>query len=664
MCLLLAFWPSSLTALVLPELHFYTWDSGDNSTLWERPANWVGDVTPPSSPNTGVAFGTGAQTLVNVVETRVLSQMRFDANAQSFTLKSGTLEFASPGGGDFPLLQQLSSNGQWIQSEVSLKTGLIVITSGAGALQLSGNLQGSGPLVKEGSGGDLVLAGNNFAFNGNIEINTGTVRAASSSALGDATGKTRVAPGATLSVGSQTPGANLIISEPISVAGNGVGGNGAINNLHLSNTLSGRLTLEDHARVQSSSGVLTLSGGVSGDGKTLTVGGAGNVVVNGAIATGSGGLVKEGTGTLTLAAPNSFQGPTTLLGGTILLQAMQVFSDTSAITVSQTSILDLNGFSETVGSLLGAGTVDFDGAVLTLASGASSFGGQFTGAGTLLIKEGVTVLTGFLGAGKTTLLNRILTEQHGKKLAVIENEFGEVGVDNQLVIQSDEELFEMNNGCICCTVRGDLIRILGRLLKRKDRLDGILIETTGLADPGPVAQTFFTDDEMRSRFRLDAIVTVVDAKHVTQHIDTSPEVKKQIAFADVLILNKTDLVPADALDALEARIHKMNAPARVLRAQNAQVPLSAVLDVGGFNLSRATELDPAFLEPEYPFEWAGVYALPKGTWELAIGHCDHDHDHDHDHEHGHGHGTQGKKEATITIITTATKTSSTSLCCR
>src|ERR1700742_122522 len=150
----------------------------------------------------------------------------------------------------------------------------------------------------------------------------------------------------------------------------------------------------------------------------------------------------------------------------------------------------------------------------------------------------VTVLTGFLGAGKTTLLNRILTEQHGKKIAVIENEFGEVGVDNQLVITSEEELFEMNNGCICCSVRGDLIRILGRLLKRKDRLDGILIETTGLADPGPVAQTFFTDDEMRSRFRLDAIVTVVDAKHVAQHIDTSPEVKKQVAFADVMILNK------------------------------------------------------------------------------------------------------------------------------
>src|SRR6476620_3984046 len=165
----------------------------------------------------------------------------------------------------------------------------------------------------------------------------------------------------------------------------------------------------------------------------------------------------------------------------------------------------------------------------------------------------VTVLTGFLGAGKTTLLNRILTEYHGKKLAVIENEFGEVGVDNQLVIQSEEELFEMNNGCICCSVRGDLIRILGRLMKRKDRLDGIMIETTGLADPGPVAQTFFSDQEMKDRLHLDAIVTVVDAKHVWQHFDSS-EVKEQIAFADVLILNKTDLATPDELDRLEARI--------------------------------------------------------------------------------------------------------------
>ncbi|HTQ30782.1 MAG TPA: GTP-binding protein [Opitutaceae bacterium] len=249
----------------------------------------------------------------------------------------------------------------------------------------------------------------------------------------------------------------------------------------------------------------------------------------------------------------------------------------------------------------------------------------------------VTVLTGFLGAGKTTLLNRILTEQHGRKLAVIENEFGEVGVDNQLVVSSEEELFAMNNGCICCSVRGDLIRILGRLLKRKDRLDGILIETTGLADPGPVAQTFFTDDEMRTRFRLDAIVTVVDARHILLHLGDSPEAKKQIGFADVLILNKTDLVSAADLDRLETRIRRMNTAAKIHRARNADVPLSAVLDVGGFSLSRATGLDPKFMQPQYPFEWAGAYELPAGTHELVIGHCDHDHEHEQGGEEGHEH---------------------------
>jgi G3E family GTPase len=250
----------------------------------------------------------------------------------------------------------------------------------------------------------------------------------------------------------------------------------------------------------------------------------------------------------------------------------------------------------------------------------------------------VTVLTGFLGAGKTTLLNRILTEHHGKKLAVIENEFGEVGVDHQLVIQSEEELFEMNNGCICCSVRGDLIRILGRLLKRKDKLDGILIETTGLANPAPVAQTFFTDDEMKQSFRLDAIVTVVDAKHVSQHLDKDDESMKQVAFADVILLNKTDLVPHAELDALEARIKRINAVAKIHRTKNCDVDLDRVLDVGGFNLSRATELDPKFLEPEYPFEWAGTYSLPAGTHTLEIGHGDDDHDHDHGHDHDHSHG--------------------------
>jgi G3E family GTPase len=268
----------------------------------------------------------------------------------------------------------------------------------------------------------------------------------------------------------------------------------------------------------------------------------------------------------------------------------------------------------------------------------------------------VTVLTGFLGAGKTTLLNRILTEHHGRKIAVIENEFGEVGVDHQLVIQGEEELFEMNNGCICCSVRGDLIRILGRLLKRKDRLDGILIETTGLANPAPVAQTFFTDDEMKQSFRLDAIITVVDARHVAQHLDKDDESVKQIGFADVILLNKTDLTSPSELGIVEARIKRINAVAKIHRTKNCNVDLDHVLDVGGFNLSRATELDPKFLEPEYPFEWAGAYRLPAGTHELVIGHADHDHGHDHEHadgeaggchEHHHHHGNPNELDVVI-----------------
>jgi G3E family GTPase len=230
----------------------------------------------------------------------------------------------------------------------------------------------------------------------------------------------------------------------------------------------------------------------------------------------------------------------------------------------------------------------------------------------------VTVLTGFLGAGKTTLLNHILTAEHGKRIAVIENEFGEVGVDQELVIGAEEEIFEMNNGCICCTVRGDLIRILGSLMKRKDKFDYIMIETTGLADPGPVAQTFFVDDEMRSKLALDAVVTVVDAKHVWQHLDDSDECKEQIAFADVILLNKTDLVAPAELDRLEARVKAMNAAARVLRCRDAAVEMDHILDVGGFNLDRALEVDPKFMEPEYPFEWAGVYRLEPGTYSLVL----------------------------------------------
>src|SRR5204862_179467 len=179
----------------------------------------------------------------------------------------------------------------------------------------------------------------------------------------------------------------------------------------------------------------------------------------------------------------------------------------------------------------------------------------------------VTVLTGFLGAGKTTLLNHILTAEHGKRVAVIENEFGEVGVDSELVIGAEEELFETNNGCICCKVRGDLIRILGNLMKRRQRFDHVLIETTGLADPGPVAQTFFVDAEMQRRLQLDAVVTVVDSYHVWQHFDTRPEVREQIAFADVLLLNKIDLVQPDQLDRLEQRVKSMNVLGRVYRTQ-------------------------------------------------------------------------------------------------
>jgi G3E family GTPase len=230
----------------------------------------------------------------------------------------------------------------------------------------------------------------------------------------------------------------------------------------------------------------------------------------------------------------------------------------------------------------------------------------------------ITVLTGFLGSGKTTLLNRILTEQHGKRIAVIENEFGEVGVDQDLVINADEEIFEMNNGCICCTVRGDLIRILGNLMRRKDKFDYILIETTGMADPGPVAQTFFVDDDMKRRVKLDGIVTLVDAKHVWQHIDDSDEVREQIAFADVILLNKIDLVSENELNQLEARIRSMNAAAKIHRTRDAQIDLDHVLNVGGFDLDRALETDPQFLEPEYPFEWGGVYHLDAGSYEFVL----------------------------------------------
>ncbi|MES2197552.1 MAG: GTP-binding protein [Pseudomonadota bacterium] len=214
----------------------------------------------------------------------------------------------------------------------------------------------------------------------------------------------------------------------------------------------------------------------------------------------------------------------------------------------------------------------------------------------------VTLLTGYLGAGKTTLLNRILTEQHGKRYAVIVNEFGEVGIDNDLIVNADEEVFEMNNGCICCTVRGDLIRILGGLMKRKGRFDGIIVETTGLADPAPVAQTFFVDEDVRRKTKLDAIITVVDANHFLGEVEKAQEIKEQIAFADVIVVNKCDLVLPHQLPAVEAMIRKFNPYAKIHHTERCGVDLMEVLDRDAFNLDRILEFEPDFLDPAHDHE--------------------------------------------------------------
>lgn len=217
----------------------------------------------------------------------------------------------------------------------------------------------------------------------------------------------------------------------------------------------------------------------------------------------------------------------------------------------------------------------------------------------------VSVLTGFLGAGKTTLLNYILTANHGHKIAVIVNEFGEVGIDNQLVVDADEEIFEMNNGCICCTVRTDLIRILGDLAdakfgkgNRKVDFDRVVIETTGLADPAPVIQTFFVDQDISENFKLDAIITLVDAKHADQHLDEGHEAQEQVAFADVLLLNKTDLVSEEEVQKLEHRLRSMNSAAKLYRTQHSQIDLQHILGINAFDLDKKLEIDPGFLEEE------------------------------------------------------------------
>jgi G3E family GTPase len=230
-------------------------------------------------------------------------------------------------------------------------------------------------------------------------------------------------------------------------------------------------------------------------------------------------------------------------------------------------------------------------------------------------KVPVTVLTGYLGAGKTTLLNRILSEPHGKKYAVIVNEFGEIGIDNDLVVGADEEVFEMNNGCICCTVRGDLIRIIDGLMRRKGKFDAIIVETTGLADPAPVAQTFFVDPAIGEKTKLDAVVTVADAKWLKDRLRDAPEAKNQIAFADVILVNKTDLVEEPDLREIEARIRGINPYATLHRTERCAIALPEVLGRGAFDLDRILEIEPQFLE----------------------GDEEHDHDHDHDHDHGDGH---------------------------
>ncbi len=214
----------------------------------------------------------------------------------------------------------------------------------------------------------------------------------------------------------------------------------------------------------------------------------------------------------------------------------------------------------------------------------------------------VTVLTGFLGAGKTTLLNRILTEQHGRKYAVIVNEFGEQGIDNDLVVDADEEVFEMNNGCICCTVRGDLIRILSGLMKRADKLDAIIVETTGLADPAPVAQTFFVDQDVADRTKLDAIVTVADAVHLSSQLVDHHEAEEQIAFADVILLNKVELVEDNDIVKVNDRIRKINPFAKIIKTTRCDAPLDEIVGLNAFSLDRVLDIEPDFLESDHDHE--------------------------------------------------------------
>jgi len=251
----------------------------------------------------------------------------------------------------------------------------------------------------------------------------------------------------------------------------------------------------------------------------------------------------------------------------------------------------------------------------------------------------VTILTGFLGSGKTTLLKRVLTEAHGQKIAVIENEFGEENIDTDILVSdTEEQIIQMSNGCVCCTIREDLRSTLQLLAakKRKGLLDfeRVVIETTGLADPGPVAQTFFMDEEIAESYLLDSILTLVDAKHAQQQLDDRQEARRQLGFADQIFISKSDLVSEAELAELKHRIRHMNPRAPIQTVHFGQVALSQVLDLRGFNLNAKLDLDPDFLKPD-----------DHSHCDHEHGHCEHEHGHDHDHDHDHDHGHEGHDHA-------------------
>ena len=258
----------------------------------------------------------------------------------------------------------------------------------------------------------------------------------------------------------------------------------------------------------------------------------------------------------------------------------------------------------------------------------------------------VTVLTGFLGAGKTTLLNRILKEEHGHRIAVIENEFGPEGIDNELLVtDTTEQIVEMNNGCICCTVRGDLSRILNELRDKRERrelnFDRVIIETTGMANPGPVTQTFFMDEGISSYYLLDAVITVVDAKHGHDTLDAQPEAQNQVGFADRILMSKTDLVDGAQVESLRERLLRMNPRAPIKSVHMGEVPVKEILDIRGFNLNAILEIDPDFLATEHPdakqAQASHGHHAHQDSDHVHGPDCDHDHDHDPGHGHHHHH---------------------------